>query len=145
MADVEIGSFIVAGVKPTADANGRYVPIRTTVDDSYSPPRFVVELPDRSLRQLGIVTMGGGTSVVGATNGALPGIYTQKMDNTGGLAGTSPKYIGFAAPGTATSAASWAIQLLGYDANDAINSVTWAGGSIAFTNIWDNRAGLNYS
>lgn len=50
-----IGSQHIAGVSPTPDGNGQLVPIRIVVDDTYDPPRLVIELPDRALRDLGKV------------------------------------------------------------------------------------------
>ena len=48
-------------------------------------------------------------------------------------------YVGKAAIGTATSAAKWQIQKV------TDTGITWAAGTSAFTNVWDNRAGLSYS
>lgn len=53
-------------------------------------------------------------------------------------------YLGSALPGTATSAASWQIQKLTFGGSGDV-SVYYAGGSTAYTNIWDNRASLSYS
>jgi len=51
-------------------------------------------------------------------------------------------YVGTAAPGTLTSAASWAIKRL--DSTSGL-IVLWADGDPQSNNIWDNRAGLSYS
>ena len=66
----------------------------------------------------------------------------QELDYVGG---TNAIYIGIATAGSATSAASWQIRKLTYDANNNPTSILYAGGSIAFTAIWDNRAALSYS
>jgi hypothetical protein len=50
-----LGSTAICAVKPLADANGKWVPVRLVADDAYDPPRLIVELPDRALRDLGIV------------------------------------------------------------------------------------------
>lgn len=54
-----LGSTVIAGVKPNPDGNGNLVPARITIDDNFSPPRLVIELPDRALRDLGVVTVDG--------------------------------------------------------------------------------------
>lgn len=51
-------------------------------------------------------------------------------------------YVGTAAPGTLTSAASWAIKRL--DSSSGL-VVLWADGDPQSDNIWDNRSGLAYS
>ena len=51
-----LGSVHIAGRSPTDDGNANPLPIAIFVDDSYSPPRLLIELPDRALRDLGIVT-----------------------------------------------------------------------------------------
>jgi len=55
-----------------------------------------------------------------------------------------PQYIGKALPGTASSDAGWQIQKLTY-ATDDVTDIKWAGGSLAFTNIFDNYASFTYS
>lgn len=55
--------------------------------------------------------------------------------------GATYTYIGEAAAGTATSAASWRIKRL----TNADNTIVWADGNTNQDNIWDNRAALSYS
>ncbi len=50
-----LGSVHIAGVRPLPDANGQPVPCRIAVDNNFDPPRLIVELPDRALRDLGTV------------------------------------------------------------------------------------------
>lgn len=52
-------------------------------------------------------------------------------------------YIGKAAIGTATSAASWQIQKI--LVSGTVTSITYAGGTDNYDQIWDNRASLSYS
>lgn len=58
---------------------------------------------------------------------------------------TTPKtiYKGFAAPGSNTSDAVWAIQKT--EENIGIVSHQWAEGNRNFDKIWDNRKTLNYN
>jgi hypothetical protein len=53
-------------------------------------------------------------------------------------------YSGKAIPGTATSAASWLIQKLTFNAGGDV-TIQYANGADTFVNIWDNRASLSYS
>ena len=53
-------------------------------------------------------------------------------------------YAGKALPGTVTSAASWQIKELVFNAAGDV-TVTFADGNASFDNIWDNRGSLSYS
>lgn len=64
------------------------------------------------------------------------GVYSKFIDDI-----TPLMYVGEAVPGTATSAASWRIQLVDFTNNPDI-IVKWAGSG--FTNVWDDRASLTY-
>jgi len=60
------------------------------------------------------------------------------------VAATDILYLGFAAPGTETSAASWQIRRISnYTENDPY--VDFAGGTNNFDQVWDDYAGLSYS
>ena len=52
-------------------------------------------------------------------------------------------YVGYAAPGTATSGALWRIMRI--DTSALAADVLYAGGDTNFDNVWDDRAGLSYS
>lgn len=52
-------------------------------------------------------------------------------------------YLGYAEPGSLTSASVWAIKRIIETGNDV--SITWADGNNSFDNIWDNRLALTYS
>jgi YD repeat-containing protein len=54
-------------------------------------------------------------------------------------------YEGSAVPGTATSAAAWAIRKYTYDGSGNATGINWAGGNTLMVNIWDNAASLSYS
>ena len=57
----------------------------------------------------------------------------------------NPEYVGYAEPGTASSAAKWQIRKVTYEANtDTIVSVKYAGGSAAFDKAWDDRDSYTY-
>lgn len=71
-------------------------------------------------------------------------ISTSPKDEALGIDDTTTAdttYIGKAATGTATSAASWKISKL----DDSTGRLTWADGDANYDNIWDNRASLSYS
>ena len=68
-------------------------------------------------------------------------LLTKKIEYTSGNA----IYIGYALPGTATSAEGWAIKKLTYDANNDVTDIKWASGNIAFDKEWDERATYTYS
>lgn len=55
--------------------------------------------------------------------------------------GATYLYVGKAAIGTATSAASWQICRI----TQADTTVVWADGDASFNNVWDDRASLSYS
>ena len=52
-------------------------------------------------------------------------------------------YLGYANPGTLTSAALWAVKKVVETGGDAV--FTWADGDKEFDNIWDDRLSLTYS
>lgn len=53
-------------------------------------------------------------------------------------------YIGKAIPGSLSSAAVWSISRVDTTVNP-ITTILYAGGSVLFINIWNNRASLTYS
>jgi len=70
--------------------------------------------------------------------------YSQRMAN---LSSGQVEFLGWANPGTADADAGWRIQKLIYgDGNNKPpTQVLWAKGNANFDNIWDDRAGLEYS
>lgn len=56
---------------------------------------------------------------------------------------SSTKYVGFAAPGTATSEAKWQIQKI--SVSGTVKSGVYADRNTNFDNVWDNRTSLTYS
>lgn len=76
---------------------------------------------------------------VQVTSGDTVPDYTTLIDDVG----SGVTYIGYAVPGTATSAASWKIKKLIESGDDA--QVLFANGAATFVNIWDNRASLGYT
>jgi hypothetical protein len=68
--------------------------------------------------------------------------HTYALDYVGG---SNPIYIGLAVPGSAQSAAAWQIRKLTFDVNNNVTDIKYAGGTNAYTSIWDNRAALSYS
>lgn len=54
-------------------------------------------------------------------------------------------YIGWAEPGTATSAASWRVSRIYINSGTGDATQLWADGDLSFDNIFDDRASLSYS
>jgi hypothetical protein len=57
-------------------------------------------------------------------------------------ASSTVSYLGKAAPGTATSAASWKISKI--TISGSLTSITYADSNSDYDNIWDNRGSLSY-
>ena len=55
------------------------------------------------------------------------------------------EYWGYAQPGTGTSEAAWKLIQITKDSNGLMISKLFAGGSCAYSNIYDNRTTLTYS
>jgi hypothetical protein len=72
---------------------------------------------------------------------SFDGAYSQRFDYDGS---GNITYKGFATPGSATSAAAWAICSFTYSGSNVV-AILWASGNNAMSNVWDNRAGLAYS
>lgn len=91
---------------------------------------------------------GGNTITVDGTVAATQsGTWTIFANGTGYVirleeASATITYVGQAVPTTATSAAAWSIKRL--DSASGL-VVLWGGGTAAFNQIWDDRAGLAYS
>lgn len=100
--------------------------------------RLLVELPDSALRDLGIVTVDGSVT----TSPGLPNIYKQRLAYVTGT--SNVEYHGYASPGAASSAASWAIAKMTYVSGD-LTQIDWADGNTNFDNVWDDRTSLTYS
>lgn len=56
---------------------------------------------------------------------------------------TSTTYIGKAKIGTASSSALWQIKKISVSGD--VTSITFAGGSDSYNQVWDDRASLSYS
>ena len=121
------------------------------VDDDSHVQVDVLTMPDVTVNtgdiEIGAVEIKNSTDDTRATVGAnglyvetrLTPQYATQLDE----ASSTVTYIGEAAIGSATSEALWRIKKL--TVSGSVTGITWAGGSQAFTNIWDNRAALSYS
>lgn len=67
--------------------------------------------------------------------------WTTKM----AYSGNNVIYIGESQPGSSTSAAVWRIKMLTYNASNMVTDIKWAGGTSAFTKIWDSRTSYTYN
>ena len=65
--------------------------------------------------------------------------YAVKLDSPGG----GVQYVGYAKPGTASAAASWAIMKITTSGANLV--ITWDSGDSVMSHVWDNRAGDSYS
>ena len=83
---------------------------------------------------------GGNTITVDGTVFTKPVALSMNIDLVGG---SSPIYLGKAAPTSATSAAAWQIQKYTYSGSNVV-AIQYAGAG-AFTNVWDDRVGLVYA
>jgi hypothetical protein len=60
-------------------------------------------------------------------------------------ASSTINYYGLAAPGTVTSAAGWQIRRETLDSQQRTIQIDFAGGTLEYGQVWDNRATLSYS
>ena len=58
---------------------------------------------------------------------------------------TTRNLYGLAAPGTATSAAGWQIREEILDSQDRTTEINFAGGTLEFIQVWDDRLNYSYS
>jgi YD repeat-containing protein len=54
-------------------------------------------------------------------------------------------YHGRALPGNSKAAPAWQVKKFTYDAASNLTDVQYANGSLDYTSVWDDRAGLSYS
>lgn len=94
------------------------------------------EVPGPLASQAGYVMSTNGWVPSAGAGGSAYAIIYQQVD-------ASNAYLGYAPPGSLTSAAVWAIEKLVFAGGGV--TITWANGSASATNIWDNRASLPYS
>jgi hypothetical protein len=59
--------------------------------------------------------------------------------------GSDAIYVGYANPGTATSAPGWQIRKITYDGSSNATDVQFASGTASFDKIWDSRSSYSYS
>ena len=78
----------------------------------------------------------------GATVRKVSGAVATQIDD---VSTTGVTYVGKAAIGTATSAASWQIQKIDETGTPITTVITWADGDASFNNVFDNRTSLSYS
>jgi hypothetical protein len=54
-------------------------------------------------------------------------------------------YVGWARPGTTAAQALWKIKRIVFTSSNTQAEIGWAEGESTYSNIWANRASLNYS
>jgi len=125
--------------------------------DVISKKEFVLPLDDKGRVKVSVdkVSMGGRGSLSSTESAKLLTLATEaKQDEIIAALGGGAKikkidealpytYIGEAAVGTATSAASWRIKRVD-DTSDPDSTILYAGTG-AFDQVWDNRSSLTYN
>ena len=90
--------------------------------------------------------MAGGVRLGEATVYAREAGFTEQYAYvSGGNGDGQMEYQGWAAAGSATTAAVWRIRKFTYDSSSRISKIEWAGGTDGNDSIWANRASLSYS
>ncbi len=118
--------IISGGAVGLTDAELRATPVDVLIDDS-TPVSVAVD---------GTVPV----SVAATLNtSAQPDLVVEKIDQ----ASATVTYLGQAAPGTATSAASWRIQRM--SVSGTVTTMEYADGDLSYNNVWDNRASMSYA
>lgn len=74
--------------------------------------------------------------ILGSTNFTVKFEYDASGNNL---------YVGWAQPGTASSATGWRIMQQTFNASNQPTDIKWPGGSTAFSSIWDSRTTYTYS
>jgi hypothetical protein len=90
----------------------------------------------------GVIQQSAGAADIHERRLALLLHHTMEIDYVGG---TNPIFIGWAEPGTPTAKDAWKIAFITWDANDNPLTITWAEGTMAYSHVWDLRAGYAYS
>ena len=89
-----------------------------------------------------VVNSDGSINVSGCSSGGgdYGDQYIQRIDYDGG---TSPVYLGYAAPGTNTGSANWQLRKIEYSgtAPQLTSAVLFGSGNTSFDKVWDNRSG----
>lgn len=135
------------------DAELRATPVPVTIDNPAGAAAVNIQDGGNTITVDGTVAVSGSVSVTGPLTDAelratpVPVSGTVTANPTGYItrldeASSTITYVGQAAPGTATSSASWSIKRL--DSTTGL-LVLYAAGTAAFSQIWDNRAALAYS
>lgn len=94
---------------------------------------------------LGVSSIDGSTTALVGADPETEEIHTKERPLTSLIdeADSSTTYIGYATIGSATASAVWRIKKI--STVSTVTTIAWAGGSQAFSNIWNNRAALSYS
>lgn len=102
---------------------------------------------DTKVPSLGQTTASASVPVTVASDQTVVPVSNKKQTSAVSAAidavSSSVTYVGYASPGTATSAASWQIKKL--NTSGSVTTIYYASGSAAYNQIWDNRASLSYS
>mgnify|MGYP001570753858 CR=1 FL=1 len=72
-------------------------------------------------------------------------LFADDLNQRVEYASATVQYVGYASPGSLTSASVWQIRRLTYDDRRRLTTVEFADGNANRDNVWENRATLSYS
>jgi len=86
----------------------------------------------------------GGTEPIEIVAGTVTAISAPYQTILDGTTTSNVTYVGKADSGSATSSACWQVSKVDEATSDVL-TITWAGTSTAFDQVWDNRGTLGYA